>query len=261
MRFISYSLSSSTHLSEHTKFSTTQISNVAMLKVYILKKVWSPIVWKFGERHTDNFDFSDYCGLDFDNTISIHEAIGIFKDYRAVIATTENHQKIKKGEIGDRFRVVMPWERRITSCAEYVHNMTAIIKEYSADSSCKDAGRLFKPSKKIVFANDMDLYPVEPYTPPPPRPVKVYTGTPGWLQEMIGRGSDGEEGRNIAGFKIAAAAFRCGADDDEVMEMLNRSYGVETLSFKEKKHVIKSAKKCASKPCRVVDAHQGVDHE
>lgn len=253
MRFISYSLSESKDLRFHAKFTATQISNVGLLKLVILKKVWSPIVWKLGERSIANFDFSDYCGLDFDDTLSVDDAIGIFKDYRAVIATTENHRLPKKGEVADRFRVIIPWERRISCQKEYTYNMAALIKEYGADPACKDGGRLFKPSREIVFANDSELLPVESYVPRTAQQT-VYQGTPGWLLDMVARGSDGEPGRNYAGFKIAAAAMKCGATDGEAMQLLNRAYGVQTLEDREKKSIIKSARKSASAPCRVTEA-------
>jgi hypothetical protein len=196
-----------------------------------------------GVRNSVNFDFSDYCGLDFDDTISIDDAIGIFKDYRAVIATTKNHRKRKKGVIADRFRVIVPWERRITCRHEYVQNMTSVIKEYEADGACKDAGRFFNPSLEIVFANDNELFPVAPYQHAKRSSFQHDGGTPAWLLDMVARGVDGEQGRNVAGFKIAAAAFRCGKSSDEILNLLNNSYGVESLSESEKKAIVRSAMK------------------
>lgn len=244
MRFISHSLSKSRALNQHTNFSKSKVIKVADISKVILNEIWSPIIWEDGRRGSSYFKFSDYCGLDFDDTISIDEAIGIFKDYRAIIATTENHRKWKNGVYADRYRVIVPWERRITNKDEYVHNMDIVISAYTADSACKDAGRLFKPSREIIFTNDGEFFPVHHHTPRQ-HTITKYDKKPLWLLSMIARGSDGEPGRNIAAFKLATACLRCSVTEEETFSILKESFGIGTLADRELKSVLISAKKAS----------------
>lgn len=248
MRLLSESLSASKALNQHTNFSKIKINNTGDIKRVVLSRVWSPIVWENGRRGSSNFQFSDYCGLDFDDTISIDEAIGIFKDYRCIIATTENHRKWKNGVYADRYRVVVPWERRITNRDEYVYNMALVISAYTADAACKDAGRLFKPSREVVFTNDGELFSVQTQREEK-RLERRYDTKPLWLLDMIARGSDGESGRNVAAFKLAAACTRCSVSPDETLSILQNSFGIDSLSDRELRAVVVSAQKaCGQKP-------------
>ncbi len=255
MRFLSKSISPSKALTDHVKFEQIKIETMGDALRVINRNVWSPIVWSDGRRCSANFLFSDYCGLDFDDTLTLDDAIGVFKDFRCIIATTENHRKVKNGCYADRFRVVIPWERRITDRAEYVHNMTAAIKEYGADQACKDAGRLFKPSVEVALLNDADDMPVQEVPPKEVARTAVVGGAmPGWLIDLIARGSDGTPGRNVAAFNIAAACLRNGVSN--VFEVLKSSYGVNTLSDAELIMVVKSAQKaCGLKATDLQAAH------
>lgn len=245
MRELSVSLSASPSLFNHKLFKSAKIRDVKSAKDVITKMIWSPIVWKNGERKSENFIFSDYCALDFDDGISIDEAVGIFKDYRCIIATTQNHRKIKKDIYADRFRVVVPWVSRIVCRFQYAQNMERLVLQYGADSTCKDAGRLFKPSPGIYFTNDNEKMEVEPLQTVAEYKSSYRAGDvdPVWLQQEIARGSDGHPGRNSAAFRLAAKIFKCGRSDVEVLERLKTSYGICTLPEAELRAVVKSAKK------------------
>lgn len=215
------------------------------------KHVWSPIVWRGGVRKSENFLFSDYCVLDFDSSMQLLEAYDAFKDYQCFIATTMSHQKRKNGHICDRFRVIIPWEKRIESINIFRGNMQELIKIYEADDACKDGGRLYKPSPGIVFVNEGEPMAVKQLMPKeykdnviPIEPPKIM---PGWLQDKINRGVCGNEGRNAAGFKIAACMFRQGYSESEVFFGLKRSFGVNELSDVELKSITKSAKKITAR--------------
>jgi hypothetical protein len=251
MRFISRSKSDSDLLSNHTQFSTCTIKTLRDMAEVATKKVWSPIIWKDGARNTKNYLFSDYCVLDFDSSMQLPEAYDSFKDYQCFIATTVSHQKRKNGHISDRFRVVIPWEKRIDDVNLYRANMENLINHYESDEACKDGGRLYKPSPKIVFVNEGDLMPVKniklkeyadnviPMAPP-----KIM---PGWLQDKINRGVCGNEGRNAAGFKIAADLYRHGYSENEVFFWLKKSFGVNELNDRELKSIARSAKKITAR--------------
>lgn len=253
MRIVSRSKSASDRLSSHTKFSNHTIKTLRDIADIATKSVWSPIVWRNGERKSENFLFSDYCVLDFDSSMQLPEAYDAFKDFQCFIATTASHQKRKNGHISDRFRVIIPWEKRIESLNLFRGNMQKLIADYEADEACKDGGRLYKASPVIVFVNEGETMPVEDLQVKeyrdnviPLEPPKIM---PGWLQDKINRGVCGNEGRNAAGFKIAASMFRQGYSETEVFFGLKRSFGVNELSDRELRSITKSAKKItASKP-------------
>lgn len=248
MRLISQSKSDSDLLSKHTEFSVKKIETLRDIVNIATKSVWSPIIWRNGERRAVNFLFSDYLVLDFDSSMQLPEAFDTFKDYQCFIATTMSHQKRKRGHICDRFRVVIPWEKRIENLNLYRGNMEALIKNYEADETCVDGGRLYKKSPQVVFFNEGELMEVRNLKPKEQYtenviPLEAPRIMPGWLQDLINRGVCGEPGRNTAGFKIAAAMFRQGYSDNEILFGLKRSFGVSELSDTELKQIIKSAKK------------------
>lgn len=247
MRFISRSKSDSDLLSKHTEFSNVQIKTLRDIANIATRSVWSPIIWRNGSRNARNFLFSDYAVLDFDSSMQLPEAFDTFKDYTCFIATTLNHQKRKKGHISDRFRVVIPWEKRIENLNLYRANMQHLVKYYEADEACVDGGRLYKRSPVIVFYNEGELMEVKNLKPKefnaniiPLEPPKIM---PGWLQDLINRGACGNVGRNAAGFKIAAAMFRQGYSDNEVFFGLKKAFSVGDLPDGELKRITKNAKK------------------
>lgn len=143
-----------------------------LLKRAMFRVEWSPIVYFDNYRDSANFAFSDFMGLDFDGGHSIAEIIEIFRDSAYIIGTTRNHMKEKKGIICERFRLVVPWERRITDRNEYLNSIAYYIKKYLADRQCKDAARLFYPCVDFVagqeFAQGLELATVTLVKPKPP---------------------------------------------------------------------------------------------
>lgn len=250
MRLISQSKSDSDLLSKHTEFSVKKIETLRDIVNIATKSVWSPIIWRGGERRAVNFLFSDYLVLDFDSSMQLPEALDTFKDYQCFIATTMSHQKRKKGHVSDRFRVVIPWEKRIENLNLYRGNMEHLVEHYESDADCVDGARLYKKSPQVVFFNEGEPMEVKNIKPKaqyeknviPLAPPRIM---PGWLQDLINRGMCGEPGRNAAGFKIAAAMFRQGYSDNEVLFGLKKSFGVGDLSDSELNRIVKNARKKA----------------
>lgn len=127
--------------------------NGNLLEKFVVEKIWSPIVWKDGKRCGENFLYSDLCVLDFDDQGD--EAMGdiarSLADTAHLIATTKSHLIEKPGHgTCERFRLVVPWERRIEDKETYIFNMKQIHRRYHwADKSCLDASRWFYPCKEI----------------------------------------------------------------------------------------------------------------
>lgn len=137
-------------------------SDMKLLGAVILKKTWSPIVFKENYRARKNFLYSDFVGFDVDNVEGepylIKEAIRDFCDCEVIIATTRSHQKEKiSGDIisppTDRFRIILRWSKRILKLALFEYNVTKLVKANPAfDKAAKDGARMFFPCQEIVFA-------------------------------------------------------------------------------------------------------------
>lgn len=171
-----------------------------------MRWAWGPLVWKDGVCLGDNFVVSHLMALDFDEAnYTLASALRDWGDTVHIIGTTKSHQREKISGDGvkppkDRFRVIVPWERPITSRAEYEYNVGRLISEYDADETCKDAARFFWPCREIVSVNLVgQLQPVRTYTPPERLPVnrarrdslrsEIFRGAvPLWVADFVRRG-------------------------------------------------------------------------
>lgn len=119
------------------------------------KYAWSPIIWRDGYRHSQNFVESYWVGLDFDCAeLSLEQAVNDFCDCVHVIGTTRNHRVLKDGVCGDRFRVVLRWDAPIKDRALYKYNVKKLIRRYDADKACSDLARHFFPCREIISVNN-----------------------------------------------------------------------------------------------------------
>jgi hypothetical protein len=203
-----------------------------LLKRAMIKVDWSPIVYFGNYRDGDNFAFSDFMGLDFDNTQPIAEIAEIFRDSAFIIGTTRNHMREKDGVIGERFRLVVPWERRITDRDEYLASIAAYIKKYSSDTQCCDAARLFYPCREIVHSQnpdpDLELATI---TQPVPRPEYVPRICSVSSKRMLNNKTlrlmqsgilfPGMQ-RDDSIYRASLDMFSCGYDLDEVVDKMRR---------------------------------------
>jgi len=104
--------------------------------------------FKNNDRKAVNFISADAMGLDFDAGLSIKKATEIFKDFKHVITPTRSHKKKKNGKYEDRFRVILFFNKTVTSEAVYRNTVAKFLKEYpQADRACSDASRMFYPSQ------------------------------------------------------------------------------------------------------------------
>lgn len=123
------------------------------LPTAILKYVTSPIVFAGGYRHENAFLESSFCALDFDSPDTpLKEAIdNIFCDMPHLIATTRSHQKKKDDAPAcDRYRVWVPWDKKILDIQTYKYNLQLLVRKYHADRKCKDGARFFFHSGAVV---------------------------------------------------------------------------------------------------------------
>ncbi|NQY01049.1 MAG: hypothetical protein HRT70_07970 [Flavobacteriaceae bacterium] len=120
----------------------------------IVAKVWSPSIFKNGTRNKESFLCSNWCVLDFDEGMTLNDALNTFCDTQHIIGTTKSHQTEKNGLICDRFRVCIPWEKQIIDAEHYQQNIERMIIHYDTDTSCSDPARLFYPCTAIISIND-----------------------------------------------------------------------------------------------------------
>lgn len=82
--------------------------------------------------------------LDIDEGMALDEAREKFGAYRAIIATTRNHQKEKHGVVCDRFRIILQCATPITLFEEeYAMMMDEAIAYFGADEKCRDISRMY----------------------------------------------------------------------------------------------------------------------
>lgn len=148
-------------------FSRYETRSLFVISQLICKYVWSPIVFRDDYRCERNFEVSYFCALDFDSPeFSLREACKVFCDTQHIIATTRSHQKPKGEALAcDRFRVVIPWEKPVSSLGVYKYLMRKVTERFDCDTACKDGARFFFPCLKVVSlslegyceASDVDL--------------------------------------------------------------------------------------------------------
>ncbi len=135
-------------------FSTADVSDMNRLAKCVATYTWSHCVWRDGRRLQANYISSDTLGLDFDCSMPLAQALNVFCDSAHVIGLTRNHQREKAGVIGDRFRVLLKLDRRITDLATIRATSRHYIERWEADGQCVDGARLFFPCKEIVSVNE-----------------------------------------------------------------------------------------------------------
>ncbi len=134
-------------------FQTVDTNDPVRIAEGLTKFVCAPGVFTDGYRTQDNFLYADWIGLDFDDgEMSLDQAVNnTFCDMIHVIGITMSHQT--EPEWRDKFRVMMPLERRIDSLALYRHQLRVAMKRWPCDEKCKDGARFFYPCREIVSVN------------------------------------------------------------------------------------------------------------
>ena len=121
----------------------------------------SPCIWSQGIRGKQYFKLAEWVGLDFDEGMTLDDAMRIFGGYHHVIGTTKSHGILKGGKVCDRFRVFIKLNDVCENVDDYEYTVKLLIKKYGADKTCSDGGRLFFYCRKIVQVNDEgDLLPI-----------------------------------------------------------------------------------------------------
>jgi hypothetical protein len=130
-------------------------ADIEMLSRIVSSKChYSNIVWATGKRLSANYQpQSDCIILDYDEVVTIEQALEWFKDYEKMICTTKSHQIEKNGIVCDRFRVIIPTDSVIDLDRNgFVVLMKYLTQRLGADQQATDAGRKYLASEgcKII---------------------------------------------------------------------------------------------------------------
>lgn len=165
-------------------YKPVEVEYMDELTKLITKGNYSLSTFKDNDRTVASFLRADSIGLDFDDGLSLDDAVDVFKDYMHIIATTKSHQIQKNGVVADRFRVILFLDEPITDANDFKATMVKLMADHpSADPACKDASRMFYPSTKIITSSKKGKkYPVVKWVEPPPKPeVELVEGERGTL--------------------------------------------------------------------------------
>jgi hypothetical protein len=189
----------------------------------ILKSVWSPIVWAKGHRKRENFQFADWLVLDFDNgELPLENAVNnVFCDMIHLIGTTRSHT-----EEAPRFRVCIPFERRITELDIYEGNLAFYSDKHNSDPNPTTGAYPFYPCQKIVskkfdgekadvLEKRRDVAALEKWDGQP-GPLSRYA------QAIIGKGVVDKGERDQTAFRLAKDLIKAGLSDEDTLTTLER---------------------------------------
>ncbi len=105
--------------------------------------------------------------LDYDDGLTVADALALFSRYIGFIATTKSHRKEKNGVVCDRFRVIIPTKSPITLGTEDYSAMMkeVIINHYGPDRLCCNIARMYYgyPGAEVFSLDGCRLFDWEPF--------------------------------------------------------------------------------------------------
>ena len=239
-------------------FIPCNYKNIKELWNVVGSYTWSPAIFKDNYRLGKNFLFCDVLGLDFDGGYTIEQAIEDFAGFKMLIGTTKSHMLPKNQEPAlPRFRLIIPWERRITDGSELEYNIKLVANTIShSDESCHERARQFYPCQNLHYISLGDHLPV--YQKPPDiiaaeeqrdkilRYKQSLGIIPKHVQDFIETGKPFGKGRNKSLY-VTGQYLLCSNNSFPEVEKMMRSIPFDRTGFsnKELDTVIESLRKQA----------------
>lgn len=212
----------------------TSLNDLAKLAT---SETYSLSTFNKNHRTTENFQQTEAIGLDFDEGMTIDQAVKEFTDYKHLILPTKSHRKEKNGVVADRFRVILFLESPITDAETYYSTWYSLKQLFPAcDDACKDPSRQFFKSTGVVSIQPAGK--LVPVVKPQPKPkleiVKLDAGQTGKLAHstahfLIQGASQGQ--RHVALYKAARDANQNGYSKEwfiTQLETLAKNTGVKS---------------------------------
>lgn len=212
------------------RFYAQNVNSLDHLRELIsLNRFWSPIVWLDGHNKRVNFKAAYYLVLDLDDgQVSLDDALVKLKseDFAAIVHTTTSHLRVKNGQPPcDRFRIIIPFSRPITTLAMYEFNTKIWIKKFSADVACGSGASAFRPamagSTVLYGANLVDPVNVPPIVPRKKSPYANSRQIPSWLEAKLHFGTPGQ--RHLGLFSVSATLSSFGFSEEETIDIVRQS--------------------------------------
>lgn len=228
----------------------------ARLSETILKSVWSPIVWAKGHRTRENFKFADWLVLDFDDgELPLENAINnTFCDMIHLIGTTRSHTPE-----APRFRVCIPFERRINEIDLYEGNLAFYSQKHGSDPKPTTGAYPFFPCREIIakktegeFATvyDKKRKQGEPWD-------GQITALSRFALSVISQKIVPTGERDTTAFRLAKDFLKSGMDDDQALGALKKIGFTPMLSD----HYLMSKVRAAHKHLRRPDVKKEKSHD
>lgn len=236
-------------------FSPQTYNNAQELWNLISVYTYSPIIYKNNYRVGDDFQYSDLCVLDIDNDKDIYtleECKRDFGDCTILVGSTRSHMKDKHGVIAPRFRIIIPWETRITCPHVYKESMKyAFDLCEGADKATKDLARMFYPCNELLFASGpgerMPVMKVKPEAIQHYNTKSVRLSSeplPPHIQDFLKLGKVFGGSRNRSVYTTARCLLEKGFTFPEVESEIAKSpFDRREFSYNEIKTAIRSAEK------------------
>ncbi len=216
-------------------FRAVDTDDVERIAIAMCGFVISPIAFRDGHRHGDNFLSANWIGLDFDEGPTLDEMTRLVCDVTHVIGTTKSHQIAKgKHPACDRFRVFLKLPRAITCAKEYKDILRFYVDRYESDTACIDAARFFWPCKQIISCwdgGDGDEYTIDIKKKEVSKGGKSYfdlstdgtkTLPPPWVRHWLEFGAPQGQKNNTC-LKIGIWLTRCGYSHQEIVDAIMQS--------------------------------------
>lgn len=215
---------------EITYFKTAEVKSLDGMAELCLKNNFSPAIFTGGKRNLASFKKAYCLGLDVDNDgkeykgpdaslqgkptpfMSLEEAKEVFKEYTHLILPSRSHQKLKDGEVADRFRVILFFTEPITDLDTFYATWHWCKQQWPAiDHQCKDPSRFYYVHSAIASTRAKGIR----VTPVPPAPKEEKEVVDRSRPSSTDRGKlsrealefllDGSEkgGRNATTYKVA----------------------------------------------------------
>ena len=147
---------------ENSTFTPVDVKSLAEMGKLLCEKSFSAGVFKDNRRTIENFIAASCIGLDVDNdgkredtpSMSIDDAVNLFKDHKHLILTSRSHRKEKHGKIEDRYRVILFFDKPITEAQDFYATWFAL-KDFfpPCDNQCKDPSRQFFAHSSVYSVN------------------------------------------------------------------------------------------------------------
>lgn len=221
-------------IGDHSKYArgwnVRLYDSLTKLAQNCLTNLNSPIIWKYGVRKIENFNFSEFLVVDVDNDsrLSLEAAMEKYARYKHIIGTTKSHQLLKGEIVSDRYRIFLPMERRINTSTDYKALNAVEAARCGGDFQSACASQHFMPLTRIVSIQEVGR--LTPYEIPKiqrrkeisPQSNLVARHIPNYIKDWLeGYVADGE--RNISCFKAACGLLKRGFSADETFEIIYNS--------------------------------------